>query len=220
LLAAFLFFAFLAWSVSFKKPEKSIRPTFSIIALEMTVELKNPNHFLLWADGNQTNTVIAPIPILFWVEFTNLKDVSMSISSCQFECKSTNGTWVAMQVIDPTMGWLYYTQNGDLHHATRYNPGENVFPGAFRVKDIKPGEPIDAWVFLEPPTSGFDGNIRFRIKDSADNESAELVGQRSGANMLATKTLPAPPLNLIGPDDLRDISTARLVDYGKTLGGN
>ena len=209
---AFLLFVFLSWSVSFKSAGESNHHGFSIIALETTVELKNPNHFLLWADGNQTNVVIAPIPVFMWVEFTNLKDVSMSISSCQFECKSKNGTWVAMQVIDPAMGWIYYTRNGDLHHATRYNPGENVFPAAFRAKEIRPGEPIAAWVFLEPPTSGFDGSIRFRIKNSADNESVEFVGQRNMTNMLATKTLRGPPFILLGPDDFRDISAARLVD--------
>jgi hypothetical protein len=195
---------------------KSIQPTFSIVARESIVELEKHNHFLSFALGNMTNAVVAPIPISIWFEFTNLKGVPLTISSCQFECKTTNGNWAKMQTIDSGAGWIYFARNSDLHQASRYNPGPDVFPYSFRGKTIGAGESVSMWVFLEPPRNGYGGLIRLHIINSGNNEMFGLVEQDKAAT-LGEITHKWPPWEPFRPEDM---SNAKLVDYAEVLGGN
>jgi uncharacterized membrane protein len=157
------------------KPEPD-KPPFKIVSRFLSVVTNNQRTMLFLNHNGQD--VLLPIPVEFYADFINSRNSPLTIRSYQFEGRTTKSNWVQMTTINPDDGyvlWFTGTNVDAAHPILKKSFGNNVWPNRIAGKEIGGGETVPSVVLLDLPKDGFDGPLRLRIKDSADNEYVEDV---------------------------------------------
>lgn len=160
---AFLLFAFLAWSVSFKKSEQSTPKLIHILSIFENISSFGNERFLLW---HYQTEALAPIGVEALLNLQNLTDHRIKFDSFQFEGKNKNGDWIVFPIIDHRFGDMVYHQG---NYWGVQNPNENpdfqkIYLPAVLENGIPASEPIIAYALLEIPGNATVSELRFRAQ--------------------------------------------------------
>jgi hypothetical protein len=118
-------------------------------------------------------TVVSPIPVVMYVQLTNLKDHPVTIDSYSLEAEISHNQWQTIRVMNPMDARFFSGFSSNLKDADELNFSDSAFDTNIRQKIIGSHESVRGWMFASVPRNQFRGAWRMRILDSVGQEYVE-----------------------------------------------